>query len=193
MAKIKPRQRRRARSQAGQRIAARRLSQSPNAIRLRRLRKAAVKRGLCLVCRLRYPKAGQKICLHCYALKNERAAGYVAQGRCPCGRPRAPDKMRCVACGAAVERSRAKREIKLRALKRCVKCGHGWPIGNNKTCPSCIANINAYGTLRAMVNVATGHCACGRDKPKASVKCTTCSFRRVFQKIRTRVAVRAAR
>lgn len=184
--------RRRARSQAGKRIAAT-LSKAPNAIRLRRLRAEAVHNGRCLVCRARYPKAGQKICRVCYRKKNQRAAGYVAKGLCSCGRKPEPGKLRCKACSATNERTRAKKTIKLLGIGRCWRCHHGWPKPPNKTCASCIANISAYGLLRRAANQASGLCACGRKRKKGFKQCTRCQFRNTLGAIRARLAVRAAR
>lgn len=193
MPKIKSRRRRSGlrapRSQAGKRL----LSESPNAIRLRRLRAKAVKRGLCRVCRFRYPKAGLKICAHCNGLKNDRAAGYVASGLCACGRARATGKMRCEACSASAERSRKRRVSRLVIIGRCTKCGVGWPKKpGGTTCPSCIANVDAYAILRRAVNQAAGLCGCGRARVKGTERCSRCRARSTVARIRSARAVRAA-
>lgn len=166
---------RRARSQARKPV----LSDSPNAIRLRRLRARAVKNGKCRVCRARYPKAGLKICEHCHALKSERAASYVSWGLCACGNRPAKGKLRCGACTASNAKSRAKRVSRFIAIGKCCQCGVHWPIAPKKTCEGCISEINAYGALRAAVNRATGLCACGRERAPGFLQCKRCHDRPV--------------
>jgi hypothetical protein len=74
-----------------------------------------------------------------------------------------------------------------------VKCGHGWPKLGNKTCASCIANVNAYKLLRDAVNAATRPYTCEHPRANKTAPCPTCAFKATFQAIRLRLRARAGR
>lgn len=91
---------------------------------IRRYRLDAVRRGLCYVCRCRFPRAGLRNCDQCLARTRAKTALYVADGRCRCGREPRLGHTTCARCAEQNRVHRLRRQARQASEGRCSRCVH---------------------------------------------------------------------
>lgn len=121
-----------------------------NAQQLKRYRADATARGLCYVCRCRFPRPGVKTCDECLErVRKRKATAKVRKSERP--RRRAQT---------------ARRLARLKAAGLCIACGRVPPIDGYASCSVCLdkiaARVTATARRRGVVESPNPCSVCGR-------------------------------
>lgn len=148
---------------------------SRNAETLKRLRAEAAAKGRCYVCRCRPQKPGAKTCVECLARVAARKVKCVADGLCPCGKPRGKGlTYYCRRCAARNSKGNLRRADRLIAKGLCRHCGTAPANHGLKHCQRCIDKAAGYYATYAQRNREAGLCRCGGELDGGFKQCTGC-------------------